>query len=144
MLAIHLSVGIAVLAGNLIVGIWGAVAWHRRIPSVAFWYALRVAQVVVVVQVALGALVLASGREAADGLHYVYGTLPILVALLAEGARAAANEHELEGLDFDSLPDDRRRAVAMAIVRREIGIMAVACLVIFGLALRAALTSPAV
>ena len=144
MVALHLSVGIAVLAGNLIVGIWGAVAWYRRIPSVAFWYALRVAQVVVVVQVALGALVLASGREAADGLHYVYGTLPILVALLAEGARAAANEHELEGLDFDSLPADRRRAVAMAIVRRETGIMAVACLIIFGLALRAALTSPAV
>jgi len=144
MLAIHLSVGIAVLAANLIVGIWGAVAWYRWIPSVSFWYALRIAQVAVVVQVALGALVLVGGRESPDGLHYVYGTLPILIALLAEGARSAANEHELEGLDFDSLPDDRRHAVVMAIVRRETGIMAVSCLVIFGLALRAALTSPAV
>lgn len=142
MLAIHLSVGIFVLAANLTVGVWGAVAWQRRIPSVGFWYALRVAQASVVVQVTLGALVLVTGREAAEGLHYVYGVLPLLIALLAEGARAIANEHELEGLDFESLPAARRRDVAMAIARRETGIMAVACLVIFGLALRAALTSP--
>jgi hypothetical protein len=59
--------------------------------------------------------------------------------LLGEGARAVANDHELEGLDFDSLPRERQRAVAAAIVRRETGIMAVSALVVFGLALRAAL-----
>ncbi|KAB2854124.1 MAG: hypothetical protein F9K43_30185 [Bauldia sp.] len=50
--------------------------------------------------------------------------------------------HELEGLDFDALPRDRQAAVAAAITRRETGIMAVSALVIFGLALRAAFTSP--
>jgi hypothetical protein len=101
-----------------------------------------VAQVSVVVQVSLGGVLLLEGREAINGLHYVYGVLPILVTLLAEGARIAASEHELEGLDFDALPRDRQRAVAVAISRRETGIMAVSALVIVGLALRAAFTSP--
>jgi hypothetical protein len=109
---------------------------------VGFWYLLRFAQVSVVVQVALGGMLLLEGRESADGLHYVYGVLPVLVSLLAEGARVAASEHELEGLDFDALPTERQRAVAVAISRRETGIMAVSALVIFGLALRAYFTSP--
>jgi hypothetical protein len=44
------------------------------------------------------------------------------------------------GLDFESLPRGRQHQIAMAIVRRETGIMAVSALVIFGLALRAATT----
>ncbi len=138
MVVLHLILGITVLAANLAAGAWGATAWYLRKPSVGFWYTLRFAQVAVILQVALGGLLLLLGKEAVD-LHYVYGVLPLLVTLLAEGARSAANEHELEGLDFDSLPRQRQQAVAAAIVRRETGIMAVSALVIFGLALRAAL-----
>lgn len=138
MVALHLILGIAVLLTSLIAGAWGAISWQLRRPSVGFWYALRVAQVAVILQVAVGGLLLLLGREA-DGLHYVYGVLPVLVSLLGEGARAVANDHELEGLDFDSLPRERQRTVAAAIVRRETGIMAVSALVVFGLALRAAL-----
>ncbi len=142
MLSVHLIAGITVLVANLAVGVWGGVAWYRRRPTVGFWYLLRFAQVAVVIQVGLGGLLVLEGREAPDGLHYLYGVLPVMIALLAEGARTAASEHELEGLDFDSLPRDRQRAVAVAISRRETGIMAVSALVIFGLALRAAFTSP--
>jgi hypothetical protein len=46
-------------------------------------------------------------------------------------------------LDFASVPPDQQQAIGLAIVRREMGVMAVGCLVIFGLALRAALLSPA-
>jgi hypothetical protein len=137
MVALHLILGITVIAANLGAGVWGGVAWYTRRPSVGFWYLLRVAQLAVVLQVALGGLLLLLGKEAAD-LHYLYGALPVLVTLLAEGGRAVANEHELEGLDFESLPRDRQRAVASAIVRRETGIMAVSALVIFGLTIRAA------
>lgn len=142
MLDAHLVCGVTVLASNLIAGAWGAWCWYTRRPSVAFWYLLRVAQVAVVVQVALGGILLLEGRENIEGIHYVYGVLPILVALLAEGARIAASDHEMEGLDFDALPPDRQRAVALAITRRETGIMAVSALVILGLALRAYFTSP--
>ena len=141
MVAVHLAVGITVIAGNLIAGGWGGIAWFRRQPAVGFWYALRVAQVAVVLQVGLGAVLLLSGREAPSGLHYLYGVLPILVSLLAEGARAGAAERELTGLDFESLPKERQRRIALAIVRRETGIMAVSALVIFLLALRAATTA---
>ena len=141
MVTVHLVVGITVITTNLIAGGWGGVAWLRREPSVGFWYALRVAQVAVVLQAALGAILLLSGHEAASGLHYLYGLLPVGVSLLAEAVRAGAAERELVGLDFESLPTERQRGIAMAIVRRETGIMAVSALVIFLLALRAATTA---
>jgi hypothetical protein len=138
---VHVIGGVAVLATNLVAGVWGGVAWLRQEPSVAFWYLLRIAQVAVVVQVLLGAILLLLGRESVEGLHYVYGVLPLVVSLLAEGVRAGAAERELTGLDFDSLPTQRQRAVALAIVRRETGIMTVSALLVFFLALRAAGTT---
>jgi hypothetical protein len=140
-LGVHLAVGIGVIATNLLAGGWGGIAWLRRLPSVGFWYALRVAQAAVVLQIGLGAILLLSGREASSGLHYLYGVLPVIVSLLAEGVRAGAAERELVGLDFESLPRERQRLIALEIVRRETGIMAVSALVIFLLALRAAFTS---
>jgi hypothetical protein len=140
-LTVHVVTGVAVLALSLTAGVWGGVAWLRRIPTVAFWYVLRAMQVAIVFQIAFGSILLLSGRNAGTGLHYLYGVLPLVVSLVAEALRAGVTEHELEGLDFDSLPRDRRRAVALAISRRETGAMAVAALVIFLLALRAAATS---
>lgn len=140
MVAVHVALGIAVIVANLVAGGWGGIAWLRRRPSVGFWYALRVAQVAVVLQVGMGALLLLSGREG-NGLHVLYGVLPLLVSLLAEAARAGAAERELTGLDFESLPKDRQRLIALEIVRRETGIMAVSALVILLLALRAAGTT---
>jgi hypothetical protein len=93
--------------------------------------------------VLLGGLLVFDGREAADGLHYVYGILPLPVSLLAETARAGAAQRELGEIEFEDLPADRQRTLALAIVRREMGIMAVSCLVILPLALRAAGTSAA-
>jgi hypothetical protein len=142
MTEVHLLAGIVVLATNLVAGVWGGVAWLRHLPSVGFWYALRIAQAAVVVQVMLGVLLAFLGREAVD-LHYVYGALPLFVSLFAELARVGAAQQELGELEFQSLPEERQRAVALAILRREMGMMAVACLVIFFLALRAAGTTPA-
>ena len=137
MLTVHVVSGILVLALSLVAGIWGGIAWFRRQPTVAFWYLLRALQVVVVLQVAFGSILLLIGRNSPTGLHYLYGVLPLLVSLLAEALRAGIADRELEGLDFDSLPADRRRTIALAIVRRETGAMAVAAFVIFLLALRA-------
>ena len=139
---VHLIVGIGVLVSNLAAGVIGGIAWLRREPSVAFWYVLRIAQGAVVGQVLLGSILLLSGREA-DELHYIYGVLPLVVSLLAEGARTGAAERELEGIDFEALPRERQRLLAAAIVRRETGIMTVSALVVLGLALRAAGTSGA-
>jgi hypothetical protein len=139
---VHLVTGIALLATNLVAGIWGGVAWLQSRPTVGFWTALRVAQAAVVLQALLGLGLAFTGHTASD-LHYLYGALPLLVSFLAELARAGAAQQELGELEFRSLPETRQKQVALAIVRREMGIMAVACLVVFGLALRAAGTSAA-
>jgi len=140
---VHLVVGVSLIALNLLAAAWGGVAWLRDRASIAFWYMLRAAQVSVFVQVMLGALLVMTGHEAADGLHYVYGVLPLPVSLLAEAARTGAAEREIGDLEFETLPADRQRTIALAIVRHEMGIMTVSCIVIFFLALRAAGTSSA-
>ena len=141
MVEVHLVVGVTLIAFNLAAGTVGGIAWLRDRPSVPFWYLLRIAQVAVFLQAMLGGLLVFTGHEAPDDLHYLYGILPLLVSFIAEGARAGAAERELGDVDFESLPADDQQSIALAIVRREMGIMAVSCGVIFFLALRAAGTS---
>jgi len=141
MAEIHLVVGCAVILLNLLAFASGGVAWLRDRSSVRFWYLLRGAQAAVFVQAMLGGALVFTGHEAPDDLHVLYGALPLLVSLLAEGARAGAAERELGDVDFEALPADSQQALALAIVRREMGIMAVSCGVILFLALRAAGTS---
>ena len=143
MVELHLVVGVALIALNLAAFACGGVAWLRDRPSIPFWYRLRAAQVAVFAQALLGGLLVFTGHEATADLHYLYGVLPLLVSFLAEGARAGAAERELGDLDFESLPPDDQQSLALAIVRREMGIMAVSCGVILFLGLRAAGTSAA-
>jgi len=139
---IHLVAGVAVMALNLAAGLWGAVAWLANRPSVAFWYVLRAAQASIIVQVLLGAVLLVAGREAIDGWHYMYGVAPLVVNLFAEGMRAGAAQREVpEDVAFDALPSGEQRAVALRIVRREMGLMTVASLLIVAFAVRAAQVS---
>jgi heme A synthase len=143
MAEVHLVVGCALILLNLAAGTVGGLAWFRDRPSVPFWYLLRAAQVAVFLQALLGGLLVFTGHEAADDLHYLYGILPLVVSFLAEGARTGAAERELGDVDFESLPAETQQSLALAIVRREMGIMAVSCGVILFLALRAAATSSA-
>jgi hypothetical protein len=143
MAGVHLVVGCALIVLNLAAFALGGVAWLRERPSVPFWYLLRAAQVAVFLQAMLGGLLVFTGHEAPDDLHYLYGILPLVVSFLAEGARAGAAQRELGDVDFESLPGEAQQTLAFAIVRREMGIMAVSCGVIFFLALRAAGTSSA-
>lgn len=143
MAVVHLVVGCAVIALNLVAFAFGGVAWLRDRNSVPFWLLLRAAQVAVFVQVMLGGLLVFTGHKPDDDLHYLYGILPLVVSLIAEGARAGAAERELGDVDFESLAAEAQQSLALAIVRREMGIMAVSCGVILFLALRAAGTSGA-
>jgi heme A synthase len=140
---IHLVVGCALIVLNLAAFALGGVAWLRRRPSITFWYLLRAAQASVFLQALLGGLLVLTGHKPGNSLHYLYGILPLVVSFLAEGARAGAAQRELGEVDFEALPADDQQSLALAIVRREMGIMAVSCGVIFFLALRAASTSGA-
>jgi len=143
MAEVHLVVGCALILGNAIAFAVGGIAWIRDQASVRFWYLLRVAQLTVFLQVLLGGLLVFTGHEPDDDLHYLYGLLPLVVSFLAEGARAGAAEREVRDLDVEALPPEAQEQVALAIVRREMGIMAVSCGVILFLGLRAAGTSGA-
>jgi heme A synthase len=140
---VHLVVGCLVIALNLVAFAVGGIAWYRDRASIPFWYLLRAAQVAVFLQVMLGGLLVFTGHKPDDSLHYLYGILPLVVSLLAEGARTGAAERELRDVDIESLTPDAQQPLALAIVRREMGIMAVSCGVILFLALRAASTSGA-
>jgi len=141
--AVHLVVGCALILLNLAAFAVGGVAWYRDRSSIPFWYLLRAAQVAVFIQAMLGGLLVFTGHKPNDDLHYLYGILPLVVSLIAEGARGGAAERELRDVDFESLDADAQQTLALAIVRREMGIMAVSCGVILFLGLRAAGTSGA-
>jgi heme A synthase len=140
-LGLHIAVGILLIVLNAAAGLLGGIAWYRKQTSIPFWYLLRAAQGAVFAQALLGALLVVTGHEQDDGLHYLYGILPLVVSFIAEGARADAAHREVGDLDPETLTPDEQQDLALAIVRREMGIMAVSCGVIFFLGLRAAGTS---
>ncbi len=139
---VHLALGVVVLLANLAAGVWGGIAWLMNRASLYFWYVLRAAQISVVLQVVLGAILLATGHEADDPIHYMYGTAPLLVNLFAEGMRTGAAQRELpEGVEFEALGATEQRAIALRIVRHEMAVMTIGALLIVAFAVRAAQTS---
>ena len=141
MVGLHIAVGVLLIALNFAAGLLGGIAWYRDRPSIPFWYLLRAAQVAVFLQALLGGLLVVTDHEPKEGLHSLYGILPLVVSFIAEGARLDAAQREVGDLDPESLTTDEQESLALAIVRREMGIMAVSCGVIFFLGLRAAGTS---
>ena len=144
MTSVHIAVGLSVIVLNAAAGGLGAWSWWRARSAPAFWPLLRAAQAAVLVQAMLGGALVAIGERPGDDLHYLYGLLPLAVAFVAEQARAAAAETVLDSRGLESaqavgaLPEAEQRSVVSAILRREVGVMALSALAIVGLALRAA------
>ena len=145
MSAVHAAVGgvmVVLFAAAAGLGSW---RWWRVEPSQGFWRLMRAAQVVMLVEAALGGIVLLTGPRASDDLHYLYGLLPIVVSFVAEQLRITAAETVLDARGLESAQDMHgldsaaQRSIVVAILRREMGVMALAALVILGLALRAEL-----
>jgi len=136
----YLALGLAVIALNLIAGATGAAAWLRHRLAIVFWYLLRAAQVGTLVFVLFETVLYIGGLRADDGLHYLYVLLPVIASLLAEGMRGASASQELGEVDFKTLSEEQQQEVAVLIVRRETGVMTVACFVIAFLVWRAVIT----
>ena len=126
------------MGANAVVAAWGTVAWLRGEPSIWFWYLLRVAQVVVVAQVAIGLWLLISGNQPKDELHYLYGVAILAVTMVSEGMRIGAAQRELDEVDdVDALDEAEQAALARRVVMREMGVMTIGTLLVLTLALRA-------
>ena len=138
---VHMAVGIAVLVTNAAAAIWGGIAWVRQIPSVIFWYLLRVAQGVVILQVAIGLfLLIGQGKRADSDLHYLYGVALLVIALVAEAFRAGVAQREIEKREIEDIEALERLdqvRLARAVVRNEMGIMTISVIAVVTLALRA-------
>ena len=142
MTAVHIVLGVAVVAVNLAAGAWGGWAWWRERPAPGFWPLLRAGQALVAVEAALGGALILAGEELPP-LHLVYGLTPLAVALFAEQLRVVSAQTELDrrGLAgreaVAALSESDRRQLVRAIVRSEIGVMAASALVVALLGVRA-------
>jgi hypothetical protein len=140
--AVHVALGVALIATNLAAGLWGGWCWWRVRDAPGFWPLLRVGQGLVMLQAVDGALLLVLGRDLPE-LHLIYGLVPLGVSFLAEQLRLAAADivlaqRGLEGrADVEALPDEEQRGLVRAIVRRESGVMATSALVVALLGVRA-------
>jgi hypothetical protein len=136
-------VGIACIALTGAAGLWGAWCWYRVLQSRIFWRLLRASQVAVVVQAALGGVLIVIGKKASS-LHLIYGLLPLGISFVAEQLRIASAQMILDGRGFESaaavgeLPESEQRVVVVSILQRELGVMVLAALVILVLLIRAA------
>lgn len=143
MTAIHIGLGVALIAVNAVAGLYGAWAWWQERLAPGFWPLLRVGQALVVIQVIDGAILLLTGKELPQ-LHLIYGLLPVGVSFFAEQLRITAAEtvlanHGLEGrADVERLAPAEQQELVRVIVRREIGVMAASALVVALLGVRAA------
>jgi len=82
MLTAHHWLAFGVIGVAALAAVWGATTYLRRTePGATLGHLLALVQTVLVAQVGLGLLLLGDGRRAPDDLHYVYGTLALLVVL---------------------------------------------------------------
>jgi len=136
---------LATLAVNGAAAAFAALRWWQVQPSVAVWPLLRAGQIVAGCQALLAGILFAAGFRPADELFWLYALLPVAIGFVAEQLRIASAEQVLENRDLPdaqavgALPESEQRSVVLAVVRREIGVMALAALVVAFLALRAAL-----
>ena len=146
MTPLHAAVGAGATLLFCAAGLLGAWRWWRVEPTVWFWRLLRAAQATIVAEAALGGVLVLMGRRPDDGLHYLYGLLPLAVGFVAEQLRLAAADTVLAARGLESaaavgeLPSADQRSVVVAILRRELGAVAAGAVVAAGLCLRAALT----
>ena len=142
---VHLVVGVITILLSGAAGIYGAWCWWRVRNSLWFWRLLRASQASVVIQAALGGVLVLMGNKP-PGLHVLYGVLPLLVSFFAEQLRISAAQMVLDSRGFESsrevgkLPAEEQQEVVVAILQRELGFMVIAALVNLVLLARAAMT----
>jgi hypothetical protein len=80
--ALHVALGVVVIAVCLGGALFGFVAYRRRAGAPGFVaHGLVLAQTLLIAQAALGLLLLSDDRRAPDRLHYTYGALALGLAL---------------------------------------------------------------
>jgi hypothetical protein len=126
----------------------GGVLWWRVDPRQWAWPLIRAGQGAAVVLALVAGVAYVSGARPDDGLFWLYAALPSAISFFAEQFRIIAAQTVLDARGLEDaqavgrLPDHDQRSVVLQIVRRELGVMALAAGVIAFLALRAVSETP--
>jgi hypothetical protein len=141
--ALALTAAWLVAGVNGLAALVGAAMWWWVQPSRLFWALARSGQVLAIAQALLAGGLYLSGFRPDNGLYWLYALLPVLIGFMAEGIRIASAQEVLEqrGLEdaraVGELDEAGQRSVVVAILRREMGVAAIAAGVVAFLALRA-------
>jgi hypothetical protein len=134
---------LGVAAVNALAGLFGAWRWWTVAPSRAFWALARTGQAAAFALAVVAGVGALTGWRPGDGLFWLYALLPVAVGFVAEQFRAASAQTVLDARDLPDaqavgrLDEAGQRSVVLAILRRELGVMALAAIVVAFLALRA-------
>src|ERR1700755_1984733 len=121
---VHIVVGVVTI---VLTGVAGAWCWWRVRSSAWFWRLLRASQVAVVIQAALGGVLLLMHRKA-PGLHVLYGILPLFVSFVAEQLKISSAQMVLDQRGFESaaavgkLPAEEQQEIVVSILQREVAV----------------------
>lgn len=143
--SIAVVAALATVAVNALAGAYASWRWWQVDPSRLAWRLLRGGQAVAIAQAVVAGALALGGWEPGAGLYWLYAALPVAIGLIAEQLRIASAEQVLEqrGLPdaraVGELPPAGQRSVVLAIMRRELGVLALAALTVAFLALRGAL-----
>ena len=135
---------LAVSAVNGLVALFGALRWYRHAPSREFWLGVRAGQALALLYAVLVGVQILENDHPGSNLYYLYSLLPIVIGFVAAQLRTVAADQVLAARDLEDaqavarLPDSQQQAIVLAILQREMGVMALAALVVCVLALRAA------
>jgi len=140
---IVLDAALALAALNALAGLLGALRWLRSESSASFWIAVRVGQAAAIAYAVLAGVAYLANWQPSNKLFYLYALLPVAIGFVAEQLRVISADHVLAARDLEDaaavgrLRTVEQQGVVTAILRREMGVMAAAALVVCFLALRA-------
>jgi hypothetical protein len=140
-------VALVVAAVNGVAGVLGAWRWWTVSPSRAFDLLCRAGQAASVVQAVVAGVLAVSGFHPSSDLYWIYALVPVVLSFIAEQLRISAAQTVLDARSLEDaqavgrLDEADQRSVVLAILRREMGILALAALITAFLALRAAGTA---
>jgi hypothetical protein len=137
------AAAIATAAVNLVAAAVAGLRWWQVEASPLAWRLIRAGQVAGGLLAVVAGVAVVSGADPDDGLLWLYLLLPVPVAFVAEQLRAVSAHTELDDRELPdaaamaALPEATQQSIVVQILRKELGIMALAAGVVGFLALRA-------
>jgi hypothetical protein len=128
---------------NAVAALYGAWRWWTVSPSRGFWVLARGGQGLVVAQTVVAGVLFIRDFLPADGLYWLYAVLPLVVSFLGEQFRVSSAHTVLDARGLEDaqavgrLDERGQRSVVLAILRREMGVVALSAAVVTFLSLRA-------